>query len=125
MGLLSSKLERFCLIALGLLCLTCRVEQTNHPRLPTNYKILRLRGGRLPKQRIGEFASWGMAGNREKAEHMEEDIGEGRPLREGKEDPEMDKWMKDDPYNKPTDEQSYQVTERDHHFQSTIFFDWK
>ena len=67
---------------------------------------MNLRGGGIPKKRVGEFASWG-AGGKQDPEFVE-DVGAGRPLKDGA-DPEMDRWAADDPYNKPTDDEPYQI----------------
>jgi hypothetical protein len=67
---------------------------------------LHLRGGGIPKKRIGEFASWG-AGGKQDGDFVE-DIGAGRPLKDAP-DPEMDKWAADDPYGKAADAENYQI----------------
>ncbi len=68
--------------------------------------VIRLRGGGIPKKRVGEFASWGVGGKKDP--DFVEDVGQGRKLKDGR-DPEMEKWVADDPYNKPTDDQTYQI----------------
>ena len=68
--------------------------------------VIRLRGGGLPKKRVGEFASWGAGGKKDP--DFVEDVGQGRQLKDGR-DPAMEKWIADDPYNKPTDDETYQI----------------
>ena len=67
---------------------------------------MRLCGGGIPKKRVGEFAAWGADGKQDS--DFVEDIGAGRPLKDGN-DPATDKWFADDPYNNPMEDDSYQV----------------
>mmetsp|Transcript_12018 Transcript_12018/g.33297 ORF Transcript_12018/g.33297 Transcript_12018/m.33297 type:complete len:117 (-) Transcript_12018:47-397(-) len=69
-----------------------------------NFNNLRLRGAGIPKPKEREFASWGTESNR-RPDDFEVDIGAGRPLRDGMDDPVMDRWAADNPYDKPIEDE--------------------
>jgi hypothetical protein len=103
-----SGLRNFPLIILGLLFHGCpvRLHIEGSLQLKRCEVVIRLRGGGLPKKRVGEFASWGVGGKKDP--DFVEDVGQGRQLKDGR-DPAMEKWIADDPYNKPTDDETYQI----------------
>ena len=90
---LLEKFRNFPLIIFGLLFHGCPVRPHfgGSQQLKRSYVVLRLRGGGIStwKKRVGEFASWGVGGN--KNLDFMEDVGEGK--KNGM-DLEMEKWTR-------------------------------